>query len=378
MYLSIVAYMSLFKRAVVSEILSHAGVVLSTLLIVWLSVLLVRLLGEAAGGSIGAEVVFSLAVFSSITALPVILTVSLFIAVLSTVTRSFRESEMVVWFTSGLSLKDWITPILRCAVPVAILIALLTLYASPWAYRQMSEYRQRFELRSDLSKVTVGQFIETEDGNRVFFTESPEQTEDDLGKVVARVIDEEGWVNVITANSAHIETADNGDRFLVLKQGQRYDVLPGAPQLRLAYFDSYGVRLESKDDQSSPENIRAKAEQHIKGRPTTQLLTDQTAKSWAQIMWRLALPLAVINLCLLAIPLGAVNPRLGKSGDVMLAGLIGLLYMNLINLSRGWIANESLPFEIGVWMVHALFALLMIVMFWQRLRVKAPKNRDNS
>src|SRR5690554_2584207 len=120
MYLSIVAYMSLFKRAVASEILSHAGVVLSTLLVVWLSVLLVRLLGEAAGGNIGAEVVLSLAVFSSITALPVILTVSLFIAVLSTVTRSYRESEMVVWFTSGLSLRDWVGPVLRCAVPVAL------------------------------------------------------------------------------------------------------------------------------------------------------------------------------------------------------------------------------------------------------------------
>src|SRR3546814_5494864 len=77
--------------------MSHAGVVFSTLLVVWLSVLLVRLLGEAANGTIGANVVFGLATFSSITALPVILSVSLFIAVLTTVTRNFREAEMVVW-----------------------------------------------------------------------------------------------------------------------------------------------------------------------------------------------------------------------------------------------------------------------------------------
>src|SRR3546814_6134744 len=108
--------MSLFKRSVVSEISSHAGVVFSTLLVVWLSVLLVRLLGEAANGSIGADVVFGLATFSSITALPVILAVSLFIAVLTTVTRNFRESEMVVWFASGLSLKVWVGQVWRCAV----------------------------------------------------------------------------------------------------------------------------------------------------------------------------------------------------------------------------------------------------------------------
>src|SRR3546814_9928687 len=95
--------MSLFKRSVVAEITSHAGVVFSTLVVVWLSVLLVRLLGEAAGGTIGADVVLGLAAFSTITALPTILAVSLFIAVLTTVTSNYRESEMVVWFASGLS-----------------------------------------------------------------------------------------------------------------------------------------------------------------------------------------------------------------------------------------------------------------------------------
>src|SRR5699024_6814437 len=138
--------------SVVGEMLSHGGVVTSTLMVVWLSVLLVRLLGEAASGNIGADIVLGLATFSSITALPVILSVSLFIAVLTTVTRSYRESEMVVWFTSGLSLRDWMGPVLRCAVPVALIIAILTLAASPWAYRQIAEYRQRYEQRSDISR----------------------------------------------------------------------------------------------------------------------------------------------------------------------------------------------------------------------------------
>src|SRR5690554_4802244 len=224
--------MSLFKCSVVSEIMIHAGVVFSTLLVVWLSVLLVRLLGEAANGSIGADVVFGLATFSSITALPVILSVSLFIAVLTTVTRNFRESEMVVWFASGLSLKDWVGPVLRCAVPVAILIAVLTLMASPWAYRQISEYRQRYEQRSDLSKVTAGQFIETSDGERVFFTEEPTEPDQELGNIIARVVDEE-WVSLITAENARIEEQPNGDRFLVLSEGHRYDLQPGKPVFRL-------------------------------------------------------------------------------------------------------------------------------------------------
>lgn len=364
--------MSLFKRSVTSEITSHAGVVLSTLLVVWLSVLLVRLLGEAANGSIGADVVLGLATFSSITALPVILAVSLFIAVLTTVTRSFRESEMVVWFASGLSLKSWVGPVLRCAVPVALLIAILTLVASPWAYRQIAEYRQRYEQRSDLSKVTAGQFIETENGARVFFAAEPENSTDEMGKVVARVIDPE-WLSVITASSASIETEENGDRFLVLSHGQRYDLKPGASDFRLVDFEKYGVRLESKGGDSADRTIRERAAQQIKARPTEQLLSDNSPESLSQIMWRLAMPLAALNLALLAIPLGAVNPRLGRSGDILIAGLVGLLYMNLINLSRGWIVRGQLDFGLGVWLVHAVFTALMMFMMWRKLRVKGPR-----
>lgn len=365
--------MFLFKRSSISEILSHAGVVLSTLLVVWLSVLLVRLVGEAAGGSIGADVVLGMALFSSITALPVILSVSLFIAVLTTITRCFRESEMVVWFASGLSLRSWISPVLSCAIPIALLIAVLTFFASPWAYLQISEYRQRFELRSDLSKVSPGEFIEVEDGARVFFTEEPLGEEAELGKVVARVIDPQ-WFSVITAKSAHVQNEDNGDRFLVLNEGYRYDMKPKTPWFRITEFENYGVRLENRDEQgTSSEQIRARAEQQIKARPTAQLLGDDTNRARSQVMWRSALPLAALNLALLAIPLGAVNPRLGRSGNILIAGLLALLYMNLINLSRGWIASGSLSFPVGTLLVHAAFSLLVVFLFWQKMRIKRPK-----
>ncbi len=368
--------MSLFKRSVVSEITSHAGVVFSTLLVVWLSVLLVRLLGEAASGSIGADVVLGLAALSTITALPTILAVSLFIAVLTTVTRNYRESEMVVWFASGLSLANWFNPVLRVAIPVAIGVAGLTLVASPWAYRQIGEYHERFEQRSDLSKVTAGQFAESNAGQRVFFAEDPTKAGEELGNVFARETGPE-WLSVLTASSARSEIQPNGDKFLVLGKGHRYDLKPGTPEIRLVNFDQYGLRLESKSgDQSAL--ARAAAERSSKARPTMDLLAEHTDNTMSQIMWRISLPLAALNLALLAIPLGAVNPRLGRSGDLLIAGLVGLLYMNLINLSRAWIGDGRLSFGVGVWVIHAVVALLTAFLLAKRLRVKAPRDKGPS
>ncbi|CAM3431685.1 LPS export ABC transporter permease LptF [Bordetella flabilis] len=365
--------MSLFKRSVVSEITSHAGVVFSTLLVVWLSVLLVRLLGEAAGGSIGPDVVLGLAAFSTITALPTILSVALFIAVLTTVTRNYRESEMVVWFASGLSLADWLRPVMRVAIPVAALVAVLTLVASPWAYRQIGEYRERFEQRSDLSKVTAGQFGESQDGARVFFAEEPVNPGDELGHVFVRAIDPE-WLSVLTAASARTETEPNGDRFLVLSAGHRYDLKPGTAEFRMVNFGQYGVRLESKSTTDPAADARAAAERSSKARGTVQLMEDNTTNAWSQVMWRISLPLAALNLAIMAIPLGAVNPRLGRSGDLLIAGLVALLYMNLINLFRAWIGDGRIPFGVGWWLIHAVVLACAVLLLLRRLRVKAPKS----
>ena len=364
--------MSLFKRSVVSEITSHGGVVFSTLLIVWISVLLVRLLGEAAAGNIGADVVMGMAALTTITALPIILLGSLFIAVLTTVTRNYRESEMVVWFASGLSLSDWLKPVLIVAVPVAVATAWFTMVAAPWSYRQMGEYRERYEQRSDLSKVTAGQFAESEGGQRVFFAEDPNQPGQELGTVFARVIDPE-WLSVVTAHSAHTEVQPNGDRFVVLDRGHRYDLKPGTPEIRLVNFEHYGLRLESRSSKDPREQAKELADSSSKARSTRQLMADNTLDSWSQVMWRISMPLAALNLALLAIPLGAVNPRLGRSGDLLIAGLVAMLYMNLINLSRAWINDGKISFGLGVWAIHAVVAALFGWLLMRRLRVKAPK-----
>jgi len=364
--------MSLFKRSVVSEITNHFSVVLSTLIVVWLSVILVRLLGEAAAGRIGADVVIGLAAFTTIAALPIILAVSIFIGVLTTITRNFRESEMIVWFSSGLSLLNWINPVMRVAIPVAVLIASLTLFATPWANQQIGEYRARFELRSDLSKITPGQFLETEGGARVFFVESPSTPDGPLGQVFMRILDPD-WLTLITASSADTVIEANGDKFLVLGPGQRYDVKPGASEVRLSKFDAFGARIESKDGEKSLETARERTLTSRRSRPTELLLTDKVPASYGQLMWRLAVPLAALNLALMAIPLGAVNPRMGRSGDLLIAGLIAMLYLNLINISQGWIISGKLSFSIGVWLVHSVFGLLTVGLLWHRLRVKLPK-----
>jgi lipopolysaccharide export system permease protein len=365
--------MSLFKRAVVAEVSSNASVVMSTLVVVWLSVVLVRLIGQAAKGAIGADVVVGLAALTTIAALPTIMALSLFIGVLTTVSRSYRESEMVVWFASGLSLTGWIRPILRLAIPVAVAVGALTLFATPWSHRQIEDYRARFDLRSEISQITSGDFLELDGGNRVVFVEPSLTNPDELGHVFARIITPD-WHAVINAQSARTEVAPNGDRFLVLVDGTRFETKPGGAETRITDFDEFAFRLETPNADETLAQARARALDNRKARPTLMLLADEESNSNGQLMWRLAIPIATINLALLAIPLGAVNPRVGRSFDLLVAGLVALLYMNLINASHGWINNNIVPFGVGVWLVHGLFLGLTLWLFWWRLRMRKPKD----
>jgi lipopolysaccharide export system permease protein len=103
----------IFRRALQREFGHLAIAVFTTLFAITLTTQLIRLLGQAANGKVLSEAVFALLAFSSLNYMPVLLSLTLFVSVLMAVSRSYRESEMVIWFSSGLSLLDWIRPVLN-------------------------------------------------------------------------------------------------------------------------------------------------------------------------------------------------------------------------------------------------------------------------
>ncbi|MFN4065173.1 MAG: LptF/LptG family permease, partial [Parazoarcus communis] len=123
----------IFRRALLREFTHAAAAVFVALFAILITTVLIRLLGQAAGGRVPADAVLALIGFGALTELPIVLTLTVFIAVLLSLSRSYRDSEMVVWFASGVPLTAWIGPVLRFAVPLALVIAGVTLFLGPWA-----------------------------------------------------------------------------------------------------------------------------------------------------------------------------------------------------------------------------------------------------
>jgi lipopolysaccharide export system permease protein len=102
----------IFQRAVRREFSHAAAGIFIALFAILLTTQLIRLLSEAARGGVEPGAVAALLGFAALNYLPILLSLSLFISILLTLSRSYRDSEMVVWFSSGLSLTAWIRPVL--------------------------------------------------------------------------------------------------------------------------------------------------------------------------------------------------------------------------------------------------------------------------
>mgnify|MGYP003704043905 CR=1 FL=1 len=151
----------IFHRTLLREMTGTALATFLVLLGIVLTTQLVRFLALAAGGSITSGSVVALLGFTLIGFLPTLLSLTLFIAVLMTLSRAYRDSEMVVWFSCGVGLTRWISPVLIFALPLVLTIAALALALliaaalAPFAWRaQIAE--QAADHRAFLSAGAAG------------------------------------------------------------------------------------------------------------------------------------------------------------------------------------------------------------------------------
>jgi lipopolysaccharide export system permease protein len=350
----------IFQRALLREFASLAGAVFMTLFSIALTVQLIRLLGKAAGGSIPTDAVLAFVGFFALGALPVLLSLTMFISVLLTLTRGWRDSEMVIWFCSGLPLTAWLRPVMIFALPQILVIGALSLFISPWAAQMGARYVSKLEARDDVSRVTPGVFGETGGKERVFFVESVSGEANQVQNVFLSSV-QQGKSGVSMSRSGRTETAPNGDRFIVLEQGRRYEGAPGDEQYRVTEFDRYAARIETR------ENIEPERTQ--KNLPTWSLITNPTNINLAELLWRAGIPISALVLVLLAIPMSFVNPRAGRSINLLFALLTYMVYSNLLSVSQARVAQGRLDFSIGFWLVHAAMVLLLVFLFAQRMQV---------
>jgi lipopolysaccharide export system permease protein len=348
----------IFVRSTLREFTAAGIAVFLVLLVITFTTQLIRLLGSAASGGIPTDAVLVLLGFAALGYLSVLLSATLFLSVLLSITRAYRDSEMVVWQSSGLGLTAWFGPVLLYAAPIVLLVALLSLYLTPWAMGKTEQYRHQLENRDDVSAVAPGVFKESKNGERVFFVDKVSSDLRQVADIFVHVTQDQRR-GIIVARRGFTEVKDNGDRYLVLEDGRRYEGTPGQADYRIARFDRYSLRIEQKEATAFFPSQKSFS--------TRQLIENPTPLNLSELTWRMGLPISALVLAFLAIPLSAVNPRTGRFLNVLVAIFLYMIYSNLISIFQAWVAKGSIKPALGMFGVHAVMVMLLVFLLYRRM-----------
>jgi lipopolysaccharide export system permease protein len=351
----------LFDSTVRKEVSKGFGATLVVILTIVLTNFLIKTVGQAASGAIAPQDVVLLLAYVCMGYLPMVLSLSLFVAVVVALGRMYRDSEMAVWFASGISLRRFVRPVLRASWPVLLLVTLLLLFAWPWGNRSGQELRDRYQQRGDLARVTPGVFQSSSDGRRVFFVER-ESVDGINARNVFVLANPERGETVTSAKSGRLET-QGGARYLVLERGQSngVDTRPGPHygERSLSSFETYRVlssdRAAQAADTLAPKMMR-----------TLDLIRKPSPRNQGELTWRFGNVLGAAVLLLLAIGLAAGNPRRASNWTLLFALLSFVVYYNLINLSQAWVANGRLSMGTALVAVHGTVFVLALALLWWR------------
>lgn len=342
----------IFKQAFKRELSRSFGATLVVLVTIVMSMMMIRTLGLASRGIVNPQEVFLIMAYSVLGHAPTILALTLFITVVSTLARMIRDSEVVIWLSSGKSISSFIRPLLSFSSPIFLTITLMVFMVWPWSNSQLQNLRDRYEQRGDLERIAPGEFQESANGKRVIYVDKSDIS--DLSKAQASNVfianTDKGKEVVTTAKAGRIEVI-KGEKFILLSNGQQLTLDPAKEEIKLIEFESMGSLIDQTDVDP--------AVGFPNSRSTLTLLREPKLDNLGELSWRIGLVLASMNLMLFALATASTKPRNTRSGHMLFAILAFVTYYNFLLIGQNWIGSGRINFWTMLVMLHGgVFTLI--------------------
>lgn len=318
-----------------------------------------RYLGEAASDQLPGNAVAALIFLKIVTVADVLLPMALFLSVVWALGRMYNEEEMTALAAAGVSDLRVIWATGRLMLLVVLVVALVSLFLRPWAYRNIYEIENRAETQFDINNVQPLRFYNAGDSRRVIYAEAVDHP------TLLRAFMQSDTLHksrVISARTATEKKAPKGEpRQLIFNDGFLYVLDRHGEADRVVEFERMTLLLEPQ----APPQIGFKR----RATPTRELASATHPKLVAEYQWRWTAPVSVILLGLLGIFISRGSPRRSKYTKVLWAILACALYYNLSAVAQTWVERGSVGAVPGIWWVQGLFfGGLLLLAYWPNLR----------
>ena len=334
----------------------------------------IKYLAQAASGLLDPGSLFLIMGFRLPGFLQLILPLGLFLGILLAYGRLYLESEMTVLSATGMSQQRLFAMTLFPATLVALIVAWLSLSLAPQGANQFQLLLNKQDALTEFDTLEPGRFQALRDGTRVTYTEQLSDDRINLGGVFisqknVSSDNKDRGISVLVAEKGRQEIRPDGNRYLILDNGYRYDGNPGLADYRAIKYDEYGVLLPKPDVSDEVTDRDAMT--------TSSLLASDDIRSRTELQWRLSLPLLVFIVTLMAVPLSRVNPRQGRFLKLLPAILLYMAYLTILIAARGALEKGKIPAALGLWWVHAVFLVIGLgLLYWESLNLKMASRRS--
>ena len=348
----------ILDRSLTREI-TYTGIAATIIIFsIFLVARLVSLLSQAARGDVPADLVFSLLGLRLVSTFDVLLPVMFFLAILMVMDRWIRDNELSIWAASGVGLRRFLKPLVIMGLVLASIIAMFALFIAPGADVKAKTLMQEGLERAMVSAITPGVFNEAQNGQAVYYVEEVGLQDNTLRNIFVYGTAQKREGVVVAERGFQQIDENTGDRFIILKNGSRYEGIPGNADYRMIDFEIYAIRV--KPVQKVAEEL------YPKEMPFGDLLASDERIHKVEIQWRLSKVAIVPVLAILALAFSSLDVRRGRLGRIM--GAIGMyfLYSNMLGFAHALLKSGKMPVFMGLWWVHAIFLLFALYMLQRR------------
>lgn len=342
--------LAVLDRYLIKEVLLTFFATVLVLLATVISYRLADYLHKAASGLLAQEAIFLLLGLQAVSFLVILIPPALLLSIMLALGRLYRDSEMTALIACGVGPGAVYRPLFLLAVPIALAMTGLSLYLVPRCMHLQLELQNQARQEAAVSLFRPGVFREIADGKHVIYIGAVEEGGRELRKVFVRSLDDQEAA-ITTAERGHQEIdPDTEVRYLILLDGHRYQGTPGKSDFYSVQFQRMAVQV----DTGPAEQVWVKRQ----AIPTALIWNTPNLYYRAELHSRFAGPITLLLMAFLAPLVAHTQPREGRYGRLLAAMMIYILYVNLLEVGRSWIANGAVWPALGLWWVHGLMLLL--------------------
>jgi len=349
----------IFSRYLYREIITTALALLLIIMLIYLSQRFIQFLAEAGTGQLPLDYIFKLLALKLLWVFVILIPLTFFLAILMSLGRLYSENEITAMFACGLGTSFLIQKIQYLAIGIAIIVGVLSFMLAPWSEAKQEQLRQEIKQKSDVSILVSGRFQSFNQGKGVFYIEHFDKINASMKNVFVSL--EHGGKNIIiSADRAYLKTEQQTNvKYIVLFDGYRYDIQHGSLEVTETHFAQHAVLIHTEP---------APLPNAFKSQNNFELWYSNQKGAMAELQMRFSAPLSILLLAPLAVLMSHTTPRQGRYSKIIIALLIYFIYINTLEISQKWLEREILPVWLGVWWVHGVLGIGVLIAFLKRER----------